>query len=122
MTYWQVGQRLVEHEQGSAERADYGIGLLKPLSRDFEGRLGRGFSEKPWSKCGRFYLQWPISHTASAKLAARVQSPPFPRCSHWINSPLLEPSCPTQLTAPSCIEKLVARTPAALPKYKATDG
>jgi hypothetical protein len=44
MTYWQVGQRLVEHEQGGAERADYGSGLLKRLSRNLRARVGRGFS------------------------------------------------------------------------------
>lgn len=101
MTYWQVGQRLVEHEQGGAERADYGIGLLKRLSRDLQARLGRGFSERNLEQMRQFYLQWPISQTlsassaqvnpiqipqtASAKLAARVQCPPFPLSwSHYV--------------------------------------
>jgi DUF1016 N-terminal domain len=59
MTYWQVGQRLVEHEQGGAERADYGIGLLKRLSQDLQARLGRGFSERNLEQMRQFYLQWP---------------------------------------------------------------
>jgi predicted nuclease of restriction endonuclease-like (RecB) superfamily len=101
MTYWQVGQRLVEHEQGGAERADYGSGLLKRLSRDLQARLGRGFSERNLEQMRQFYLQWPIlqtlsassdqvtpiqiSQTASAKLATGVQYQPFPLSwSHYV--------------------------------------
>jgi hypothetical protein len=101
MTYWQVGQRLVEHEQGGAERADYGSGLLKRLSRDLQARLGRGFSERNLEQMRQFYLQWlisqtlfassdqvtpiQISQTASAKLATGVQYQPFPLSwSHYV--------------------------------------
>jgi predicted nuclease of restriction endonuclease-like (RecB) superfamily len=109
MTYWQVGQRLVEHEQGGAARADYGLGLLKRLSRDLQARLGRGFSERNLEQMRQFYLQWPISQTlsasseqvsplqipqtASAKSAARVQSPRFPLSwSHYVRLiPIADP-------------------------------
>ncbi|MDQ2840100.1 MAG: DUF1016 N-terminal domain-containing protein [Acidobacteriota bacterium] len=45
-TYWQIGERLVEHEQGGEDRAAYGAKLLKRLSHDLGSRLGRGFSER----------------------------------------------------------------------------
>src|SRR3954465_6291824 len=42
--YWQGGQRIVEHEQGGANRAEYGQRLLERLSEDLSNRFGRGFS------------------------------------------------------------------------------
>jgi hypothetical protein len=43
-TYWLVGRRLVEYEQGGKERAEYGSELLKRLSGDLQSQLGRGVS------------------------------------------------------------------------------
>ena len=33
-TYWNIGRRIVEHEQQGEEKAEYGSRLLKDLSRD----------------------------------------------------------------------------------------
>jgi hypothetical protein len=77
MTYWQVGQRLVEHEQGGAERADYGSGLLKRLSRDLQARLGRGFSERNLEQMRQFYLQWPIFADAVCEFRPSDSDPNF---------------------------------------------
>jgi hypothetical protein len=33
-TYWEIGRRIVEFEQGGADRAKYGEGLLKRLAAD----------------------------------------------------------------------------------------
>jgi len=41
-TYWQIGRRIVEFEQGGAERAAYGQALLQRLSADLTARFGRG--------------------------------------------------------------------------------
>lgn len=65
-TYWLVGERLVKHEQGGAERAAYGAELLKRLSRDLGSRLGRGFSERNLEQMRQFYLHWPNPKTVSA--------------------------------------------------------
>src|SRR5260370_37565320 len=43
MTYWQVGQRLVEHDQGCAGRAEYWIGLLGRPSPDLYAPPCPGF-------------------------------------------------------------------------------
>ncbi len=66
-TYWELGRRIVEYEQGGQERADYGEELLKRLSCDLMKRFGRGFSERNLTKWRAFYPGWPISPTLSAK-------------------------------------------------------
>lgn len=43
-TYWEIGRRIVEFEQGGKRRAEYGDELLERLSRDLTERHGRGFS------------------------------------------------------------------------------
>jgi hypothetical protein len=42
-TYWRIGHRIVEFEQGGAGRAAYGQALLQRLSADLTRRFGRGF-------------------------------------------------------------------------------
>jgi hypothetical protein len=66
-TYWLIGRRIVEFEQGGEARAEYGVGLLKQLSKDLEARFGRGFSERNLEQMRLFFLEWPISQTVSAK-------------------------------------------------------
>lgn len=66
-SHWEIGRRIVEFEQGSAERAGYGEGLLKRLSADLTTRFGRGFSERNLEQMRLFYLGWHISQTPSAK-------------------------------------------------------
>jgi len=84
-TYWLVGQRLVEQEQGGDERALYGTELLKRLSRDLQSRLGRGFSERNLEQMRQFYLGWPISQTVSAKLNPAAAPATFPLSwSHYV--------------------------------------
>jgi predicted nuclease of restriction endonuclease-like (RecB) superfamily len=76
-SYWEIGRRIVEFEQGGQERAAYGQALLKRLSADLSNRFGRGFSERNLEQMRLFYLAWPpaqISQTASAKLAAPQNS------------------------------------------------
>jgi len=71
-SYWEIGRRIVEFEQGGRERAAYGQALLKRLSVDLTQRFGRGFSERNLEQMRLFYLAWPperISQTPSAKLA-----------------------------------------------------
>jgi len=66
-TYWLVGRRIVEQEQGGKARAGYGEALLKQLSADLTERFGRGFSERNLEQMRAFHLGWPISQTLSAK-------------------------------------------------------
>jgi len=66
-TYWEIGRRIVDNEQGGRRRASYGEALLKRLSADLVNRFGRGFSERNLEQMRNFYLAWPISQTLSAK-------------------------------------------------------
>ena len=66
-TYWNIGRRIVEFEQGGELRAEYGKGLLKRLSLDLTVKFGRGFSIRNLGQMRLFYLGWPISQTLSAK-------------------------------------------------------
>ena len=42
-TYWEIGRRIVDLEQGGQERAAYGQALLKRLAADLSRQFGRGF-------------------------------------------------------------------------------
>jgi len=55
-TYWLVGRRIVEQEQGGKTRADYGEAVLKQLSADLTNRFGRGFSERNLEQMRAFHL------------------------------------------------------------------
>lgn len=57
-TYWEVGRRIVEFEQGGQARAGYGKELLKRLSADLGARLGRGFSQDNLERCRLFYSRF----------------------------------------------------------------
>ncbi len=70
-SYWEIGRRIVEFEQGGEDRAGYGQALLKRLSVDLSARFGRGFSVRNLEQMRLFYQAWPIeqiSQTLSAKL------------------------------------------------------
>lgn len=69
-TYWEIGRRIVEHEQHGKERAVYGQALLKQLASDLTKRFGRGFSERNLEQMRLLYMSHPpgvISQTLSAK-------------------------------------------------------
>ncbi|MCD7878793.1 MAG: DUF1016 N-terminal domain-containing protein [Candidatus Gastranaerophilales bacterium] len=44
-TYWKIGQRIVEEEQGGASRAEYGTKLIENLSKYLTDTFDKGFSE-----------------------------------------------------------------------------
>ena len=58
-TYWEIGRRIVEHEQHGSERAEYGNFLLKELGRDLTARFGRGFGWRNLFQMRAFYLSFP---------------------------------------------------------------
>lgn len=59
-TYWEIGRRIVEFEQGGASKAEYGQQLLRRISDDLAARFGRGFGAVNLSHMRRFYLLWPV--------------------------------------------------------------
>jgi len=44
-TYWEIGKKIVEFEQGGKMRAEYGKKLLADLSKDLKRSHGKGFPE-----------------------------------------------------------------------------
>ncbi len=73
--YWEIGRRIVEEEQGGAERATYGQELIERLSKDLTARFGRGFSDVNLRQMRNFYLCWPhqIQQTLSAVFEGEIQ-------------------------------------------------
>ena len=45
-TYWEVGRRIVEFEQGGQRRAKYGKEVVERLALDLTARFGRGFGRR----------------------------------------------------------------------------
>jgi predicted nuclease of restriction endonuclease-like (RecB) superfamily len=85
--YWEIGRRIIDHEQGGAERAGYGEALLSRLSLDLTKRFGRGFSVDRLETARLFYLAYPapsISATASRKLAISPASRFTLSWSHYV--------------------------------------
>ena len=56
MTYWQIGQHIVEFEQQGNANAEYGKQLLPNLSRDLKLKHGKGFSLSNLKRFRQFYL------------------------------------------------------------------
>ncbi|MBI5639629.1 MAG: DUF1016 domain-containing protein [Nitrospirae bacterium] len=75
-TYWEIGRRIVEHEQRGKKRALYGEELLQRLSADLSSRFGRGFSLRNLRTFRLFYVNWPIRQTLSAELPICPTQPP----------------------------------------------
>lgn len=60
-TYWNIGQYIVEFEQGGKSKATYGKALLENLSKDLSLINGRGFSLSNVKRMRQFYVTYPIS-------------------------------------------------------------
>ncbi len=59
LTYWRVGRRIVEEEQGGANRAEYGTHLIDELSRSLYPVYGDRYSARRLRDFRQFYLQIP---------------------------------------------------------------
>ncbi|MGJ0310625.1 PDDEXK nuclease domain-containing protein [Aliarcobacter cryaerophilus] len=66
-TYFQIGKRIVEEEQGGETRAEYGIALLKNLSSELIKEFGKGYSEQNLKNMRQFYLIYQKRQTVSSE-------------------------------------------------------
>lgn len=64
-TYFLIGKRIVEEEQNGVERAEYGVGLIKNLSKRLTESYGKGFSETNLKQMKSFYLAYRKGQTVS---------------------------------------------------------
>lgn len=68
-TYWQIGRAIVEYEQQSQHRAEYGSQTLKELSKELTQEFGKGFSRSNLQNMRAFYLAYEKCQTVSGKLS-----------------------------------------------------
>lgn len=54
--YWQIGRRIVDHEQGGEARAAYGQGVLAALAARLTEDFGKGFTTANLRNFRQFYL------------------------------------------------------------------
>jgi len=74
-TYFEIGQMIVEEEQQGKDRAEYGTGLLKGLSKTLSTEFGKGFSIRNIEPMRKFYLTYSITQTLSADSENKTQTP-----------------------------------------------
>lgn len=82
-THYEIGRRIVLHEQAGEARAEYGKGLLKTLSAQLTAEFGRGYSVRNLELMRQFFLTFrdraEISQTRfsnSSGDASRSSTPP----------------------------------------------
>jgi len=61
-TYWEIGRLIVEYEQKGKEKAEYGIVLIKKLSKDLKLKYNKGFSMSNLYLIRLFYTKYPKLH------------------------------------------------------------
>jgi predicted nuclease of restriction endonuclease-like (RecB) superfamily len=59
-TYWEIGRRIVEHEQAGQKRAGYGEEVVSKFSKDLTQRFGRGFGPAQVAAMRQFHLTFPL--------------------------------------------------------------
>ena len=59
LTYWRVGRRIVEEEQGGKERAQYGVHLIDGLAQSLFPIYGDRYSARRLRDYRQFYVQIP---------------------------------------------------------------
>ena len=65
---WLIGQLIVEEERKGNERADYGVALIKMLSKRLTEAYGKGFTKTNLYSFAKFYEFFPdIFHSVSGK-------------------------------------------------------
>ena len=62
-TYFELGRRIVEHEQEGKEEAGYGEYLLERLSQELTAEFGKGYSRRNLELIRQFYLTYKIAKT-----------------------------------------------------------
>ncbi len=66
--YWNIGKSIIE-EQGGNEKAEYGAGLLKELSKQMTHDFGKGFTVTNLKYMRQFYLTFPNGHALRDELS-----------------------------------------------------
>ena len=68
---WLIGYRIAEEEVKGADRAEYGLGVIKKLAKELTAEYGKGFTKSNLYSFYSFYKAYPqIFQTASGKSLA----------------------------------------------------
>lgn len=65
-TYWNIGKRIVEQEQGDGERAEYGRGLIAALAEHLTKEFGKNYSKRNLHYYIKFYQFFPDEQIVNA--------------------------------------------------------
>ena len=60
-TYFELGKRIVEHEQEGKDHSNYGTYLLERLSSELSDEFGKGYSKRNLELIRKFYLTYKIA-------------------------------------------------------------
>ena len=66
--YWNIGKSIIE-EQGGNEKAEYGTGLLKELSKQMTQDFGKGFTVANFKNMRQFYITFPNGYALRSELS-----------------------------------------------------
>lgn len=69
LTYWQIGQLIVEDEQAGAVRAEYGKAVLDGLAQRLTAEFGKGFDARNLRNMRQFYLLFPNWNAVRTELS-----------------------------------------------------
>ena len=56
---WMIGYRIAEEEFGGEERSEYGLKVIKKLSKELANLYGKGYDRGTLYRCLRFYRMFP---------------------------------------------------------------
>lgn len=56
---WLLGYRIAEEELGGQERSEYGLQVIKKLSKELTNRYGKGYDKGTLYRCLKFYKMFP---------------------------------------------------------------
>lgn len=74
LTYWQIGQHIVEYEQQGNIRAEYGSELLHVLAKDLSLKFGKGFSKSNIYMMRQFFIFFPKFQTSGKSTLKKIQT------------------------------------------------
>ena len=94
LTSFEIGRRIVEHEQHGTSRAAYGKLVVEELAKRLTIEFGKGFSKSNLEYMRRFYVMYrdrypSIAQTVSGQLALRGKAQTLPG-----KSPAVPPPAP----------------------------
>ena len=65
-TYWNIGKRIVKHELGGSERAEYGSNLISILAEELTKEFGKNYSKRNLHYYIKFYQYFPDEKIVNA--------------------------------------------------------